>query len=81
MFIRALFALITLEALSGEEVIQIMFGLKESESYEPYNNHFDDLGYDSSNFLYLIGLQVSFIFVLPLLCFIDWVLKRSKRLW
>jgi hypothetical protein len=57
-FFKALFNVITFDFINTDPKIQAVFALKDDDSYPPYNDKFDLLGYSTSNTLYNVGLPV-----------------------
>eukprot|EP00347_Sterkiella_histriomuscorum_P016053 403354665 len=62
-FLKAIFDVSTFDPIESNQYIQRVFKLEDIENYPPYNDRFEFTGYDSSNFLYLLGgFPVLFIF-------------------
>lgn len=63
-----MFNVVNFDLFDASAILEVIFGLEPSDTYLPYNDYFEELGYDNSNFIYLIGPPVlSVIFYLFLL--------------
>lgn len=57
----------TFDPFNSQYFLQIIFQIEDEDNYPPYNDRFDFLGYNSSNFIYLIGPPI-FVFMFYLAC-------------
>lgn len=63
MFLKTLVALSNFNLFNVNSWIETVFKLKPEEEYDSYNYYFDFLGYECTNFIYLLGLPIFLIFV------------------
>ncbi len=58
----------TFDPVSTGLILESIYQLEESDSYLPYNNRFNFLGYESSNFIHLIGTPILIMKIYGILC-------------
>lgn len=63
LFLKSLFMLITFDPIETNSYLEVIFDLQDEEEYPPYNANFEFLGYESSNFIYLLGTPIFGIFI------------------
>ncbi|CDW89609.1 UNKNOWN [Stylonychia lemnae] len=63
IFIQALFSIINLDIFNVAKDLKNFFKLKAIDEYSEYNDRFAFLGYDNSNFIYLIGMPIFFLII------------------
>ncbi|CDW88273.1 UNKNOWN [Stylonychia lemnae] len=78
IFIQALFSILNLDIFDVEKDLQVIFDLKENDDYPEYNELFTFLGYDNSNFIYLIGLPIIFILIYTALILAFFILSLLR---
>jgi len=69
---------ITFDPVDSDLYLEKTFDLQDEDDYEPFNDNFEFLGYESSNFIYLIGMPIFHIFLYIILCVLYVILKRLK---
>ena len=57
----------TFDPVKSDKILAKIYHLDKSEAYSPYNERFDFLGYESSNFIHVIGTPILFMKVYALL--------------
>ncbi|CDW77305.1 UNKNOWN [Stylonychia lemnae] len=55
IFLKAVFTVVTFDPFNSSQHLQKIFQLRPVDEYEDFNDRFEFLGYDNSNFIYLIG--------------------------
>lgn len=78
IFLKAFFSIATFDVINSADILQVIFGLHSPDDYPPYNSRFDFLGYNSCNFVYLIGPPMFYFFYFVLMSLIYFVLFKSK---
>eukprot|EP00347_Sterkiella_histriomuscorum_P002815 403366702 len=79
-FIKAMFSVVNFDMFDASAQLQVIFGLDDIEVYPAYNTYFEYLGYDNSNFLYLIGPPIITVFIyLGILLIYLIILKIDQR--
>ncbi len=79
LFLKSLFLLITFDPVNSESMLDTMFRVKgNEESYPSFNFRFDFLGHDNSNFIFLIGMPMLFLYVNLVLVVFYLLISRIK---
>jgi hypothetical protein len=61
LFLTTIFSVVNFDILAPSSVLRVVFDLAHEDEYEPYNENFELLGYDNSNFIYLVGSPLIYI--------------------
>ncbi|CDW82428.1 UNKNOWN [Stylonychia lemnae] len=77
-FLRALFSVVNFDVIGTEMILEKVFDLQSSDDYTPYNDNFTFLGYDNSNFIYLIGFPILILIMNILLTIFYLLISRIK---
>ncbi len=68
----------TVDPVQSDFILVSIYHLESSDKYPPYNDRFDFLGYESSNFIHLIGTPLLFMKFYIFLCLLYLALSKCK---
>eukprot|EP00347_Sterkiella_histriomuscorum_P007056 403350417 len=80
-FLQAIFHVVNFDLMETQNQLMGIFNLKDVEEYEPYNIRFQFIGYDNSNFLYLIGAPLLFLAINLALVLVYHLISRIQNKW
>lgn len=77
-FLRAIFDVVTFDPFNSATYLEIIFELKDVNDYDAYNDRYEFVGYNTSNFVYSIGPPIFVLMFNISLVFIYLLIPNSK---
>eukprot|EP00347_Sterkiella_histriomuscorum_P007200 403349876 len=78
-FLQSIFQVVNFDLFNIQDILQQIFQLESPDYYDPYNIRFQFIGYDNSNFMYLIGAPLIFFFLDIILALLFPLLKMNDH--
>ena len=57
-FLKIIFDIVNFDVFNTESNLKGMFHLKDADDYPEYDEYFSFMGYDNTNFLYIVGFPI-----------------------